>query len=608
MRGWDRWALAGLGLVVVALAWRPSAEFSAWLALDIAERQPLGSVLGRQYLAAPVHALSFRPGSVVLLKGLAALGTPLDGWLQALEALVVLPFLAVARRWGMERLRLPGPAASAAAALALLTPAGLFNAWHLGELDLLGAALLLGGDALLRRARGGGTAWPAVLAIVAAILLKDSVAVLALLCVAVQAWEARQEEGTWDTLPSRLLVGCSVALLLLFVRRPDWGRLIGGPDGGAVGVSGLLLSSAQAAGGPSVAAPVVVVLAQLVALAGPVSVGAWLARHDRLPAAGALVVAAVAVFAPEPARFHVYLSFVYGSVPWVLVLGAAALMGLGMAPDRGVGRWALAAVATFVVLPVLLRMRGDLSTRVLLPLAVPLFGLAVASVRSLAQRGGLARWAAGILALGLAWQGVGGAWDFGARFLVLERVELRAKRSLVETLESPAWLLATHRAWLVHPNELAGLGAPDDLVLRRPVLPFAVDRPDGVFPGAPLERALGVSLAELGAAGEQALLYEVGLRSRGDVSALRGRFAVGPGSPWPVPPHSFEDDHYRVYGPRSPVEGLRLGSGRAERVADWHAGVWLPPPRAARLVEALLFSSPLVERMDAVGRVSRLEP
>ncbi len=237
-RGWDRWALALLAGVLVALAWRPSAEFSAWLALDIADRQPWGSVLGRQYLAAPVHAFSFRPGSVALLKGLAALGSPLDGWLQALEALLVFPFLAVARRWGMERLGLPAVAASAAAALALLTPAGLFNAWHLGELDLLGGALLLGGDLLLRRARSGRAAGPALAAFAAAILLKDSVAVLVLVALAAQAWEARAEEGRWDTLPTRLLVGCTVALVALFLRRPEWGRLVGG-DGPVAAWGGL---------------------------------------------------------------------------------------------------------------------------------------------------------------------------------------------------------------------------------------------------------------------------------------------------------------------------------------------------------------------------------
>jgi hypothetical protein len=610
VRSLDRIALCALGLVVVALAWRPSGEFSAWLAFDIADRQPWGSILGRTYLAAPVHALSFRPGSVALLKGLAALGTPLDPWLQALEALLVLPFLAVARRWGIERLGLPGPAASAAAGLALLTPAGLFNAWHLGELDLLGAALLLGGDLLLRRARDGAGAAPAVALFAAAVLLKDSVAVLALVALAAQAWEARADEGTWDTLPSRVLAGCVAALAMLFLRRPEWGRLIGGPV--AAATPGFLVGAARAAGGPggpggpSPAAPAVVALAQLVALVGPVSVGAWLARDRRLPAWGATCLAVLAVLAPEPARFHVYLSVVYASVPWVLAVGTFAVIGLGTAPERPAARLALGGVAAFVVLPLVLRMRGDLSTRVLLPLAAPLFGLAVAAVLDLARRG--RRLASAALALGLLWQGVGGAWDFGARFLTLERVELRAKRSLVGALHGPTWLFATHRAWLVHPDELAGLGAPDDLLLRRPAVPFAVDRPDGRFPGAPMRRVLGTSAPELVAAGEQVLLYEVGLRSRDGVSALRGSFRVGPGAPWPVPPHSFEDDHYRVYSPGPAADGLLAGEGTAGLLADWHLGLRLPPPRAARLTEALLWGVPLSERMDAVGRVSTLGP
>jgi hypothetical protein len=599
----DRLALALLGLAVVGLAWRPSGEFSAWLALDIADRQPLGSILGRQYLAAPVHALSFRPGSVVLLKGLAALGTPLDGWLQALEALIVVPFLAVSHRWGRVRLGLSSVGASAAAALALLTPAGLFNAWHLGELDLLGAALLLGGDLLLLRARSSGRIGGALAVFVAAVLLKDSVAVLALVCLVVHTWEARQAEGTWDTVPGRLFVGVTVGLALLFLRRPEWGRLIGGP--GPVAFWGLGVPSAHAAGGPSAVSPAVVALAQLVSLVGPVSVAAWLVRHERLPAAGALVLAMVAVFAPEPARFHVYLSTVYGSVAWVLVLGTLGLIGLALAPDRSVGRLALGGVAAFIVLPVVLRMRGDLSTRVFLPLAVPLFGLAVASIGSLWGR--KIKAAAVVLVIGLAWQGVGGAWDFGARFLSLERVELRAKRSLVGSLDRPTWLFATHRAWLVHPNELAGLGAEPDLLLARPVVPYAVDRPDGVFAGAPLDRALGVGIRDLHAAGQQALLYEVGLRSRNG-AGLRGSFRSGPGSPWPFPPHSFEDDHYRVTGSRSAADGLLAGQGSAGLLSDWHLSIHTPPPRAARLMEALLFDAPIVERLDAVGRVSVLRP
>ncbi len=591
---------AFVALILALIGWRATAEFSAWLAFDIAERQPWSSILGRHYLAAPVHALSFRPGSMALVKLLAALGTPLDPWLPVLKGLVAVPFAFVATTWLTERAKLPG--AAAAVVLVLLTPAALFNTWHLGEFDLLGAALLLAGDLALLRGRKTAVLW-----FVAAILLKDSVAALALVFLAVHAWEARAREGTWDTKPGRLLVGCAAALAVLFLRRPEWGRLLGGP-GASLWIPGI--REAQAAGGPPGPppwGPAVVALAQSLSLLGPTAVAALLLKAlPRLPAAVALGLAAVAVFAPEPARFQIYLSAVYGSVAWVVVWGTLLVAALALLARREpAARIALGGVLLFIVLPVVMRMRGDLSTRVFLPLAIPLFGLVGAAVIDLARRGGPARAAAALLAVGLLWQGVGGAGDFGARFLSLERVELETKRRLVDFIGPKTWLFAVHRAWLVHPNELAGLGLEPDVLLRRPVLPYAVQRPDGPFPGAPMGRV--VSAEALRAADEHALLFEVGLRTQHEPalgSLMRGSFSIGGSSPWPVPPHSFEDDHYRVYGAGDALAGLGVPGAS---VADWHLAVPLPPPRASKLTEAL-FGRPLIERVEAVGRVIVLRP
>ena len=283
----DRLVLGAASAVLVVLAWRSSAEFSAHIALDASLRQPLGGLFGRVLLAEPVNGLSFRPLSVLLARAFAFLGDPTSPWPNALKALLVVPFLGIARSW-WQQLEL-GPS-RVPLLFVLGVPAVLFNVWHPGEFDLVGAILLLAVDLSLLRARAGSaptTAVPpaALVAAVAALLLKDSVAVLLLVLLAVRALEAFRVDRHLDSAPARLLAGMSAALFVFFLAQPEWGRMVG-PASAAKGSTGVQSGPVVdlAAVPERLLASTSVVFAQLLGLLGVA--GALTLAAARLPARG----------------------------------------------------------------------------------------------------------------------------------------------------------------------------------------------------------------------------------------------------------------------------------------------------------------------------------
>lgn len=609
-RGWIAALLVG-ALLVIAGGWHGSGEFSAHGALDVARRQPISSVMSHVLLVEPVDAPSFRPLNVLFVRLFGALGDPSHPLPTALKtAFEVGAFLLAGWLW--LRRRLPPPLRAAALLVALATPAALFDAWHAGEWGLLGAALVLLGDELLEPGPAGKRTTArlvgAAMAWLAALLLKDSVAVIALCVLGLRAWEGWRAERRLDG-PATLFALAGASLLaVFFFTTPPWGQALG-PESALQGgppTADLVGEAGRAA---------TVALAQLAALVGVAGVLAVAAARlvGRLPGAVLLAAVGVAVLVPEPARFHFFLCFVFDSVPWVWAVAAPLVLAAAAAsarPERSSdgARWLLVTLAAFVALPLLLQVRGDLSTRVFLPVLVPVAGWVVASVAELARAGRPGRVAAGVLLLGLSVQAAGGAIGFTSGYLALEAAELGAKRELVRLVEGPTVVATVSRERLATLQELAFLGLAPDARLRRVRTIFPADRPDGPFGVGGLGRS-PVLRVMLESRLERLMVLDVGLRStatgRGRAS-LAGTFT--PGGPWPVPPHSFDDDHFRVYSELEPVVAWVDGVAAASPLSDERRVVLRPPARLSDLTGALLLGRPLVERLEARAILYGIDP
>lgn len=620
--------LAVVGLVVVVLGSRGTAEFSAHMAMDISQRMPLGSLFARVYMAEGMDTVTFRPGSVVAMRALGLLGNPLDGLLGFAKSFLVVPWLVAAWFWGRRRL---GTLGGTVVALApLLIPAGLFNAWHLGEWDLFGATLLLGADELLLRGRErrrhvllAGAFY------VAALLLKDSIAIATLLMLSLASLRDVRDGRGWGTAPQLLLVGCVGALSVFFLHRTPWQQLMAWLDPGP--------AEFAARGGPmegrpgglaTVLQPMTVVAGQLGALVGvagalAVSLAGW---GRRLPGPAVLGVVIVGLLLPTPRWFHFYLCYVADSAPWVWSVGALLVVGLiGMVvtgwrdddeSDLG-ALLVLTTTAAWLILPIALSIRADVSTRVFLP-AVPLLaGVILSALHRLAKDGGPRRAAALLLGCALAYGALGDGLRFGQRFLALESLELSGKRELASRLEGPGVLFPVNKAWQVADTELAALRgeAPPPLWVLR--VPFPVDRPDTtgelrhLTPGA-LPTVAGRGMARMLEDGRSVWAFSLLPRSASDLGAasvLRSRYtgeALGTlPDPWPIPRRTFDDDHFHEYSCCDPVEELFAGEGGMPLVYERIRTVWLPPRRLEGLIPHLLSGAPLIERQEVTVRLHR---
>ncbi|MCO4773244.1 MAG: hypothetical protein KDA24_24635 [Deltaproteobacteria bacterium] len=623
--------LALVGLLVVVLGSRGTAEFSAHMAMDISQRMPLGSLFARVYMAEGMDTVTFRPGSVVAMRALGLLGSPLDATLGFAKSLLVLPWLLAAFAWGRRRL---GSVGGVVVALApLLIPAGLFNAWHLGEWDLLGATLLLGADELLLRGRERRRLLLLAAALyIGALLLKDSIAIATLLMLGLASVRDLRDGRGWGTAPQLLMVGGAAALGVFFMHRTPWQELMAWFDDGSV--------TSMARGGPmegrpggiaTVLQPLTVTLGQLgamVGLAGALTalLGAF---GRRLPGGLVLGLAVGGLLLPTPRWFHFYLCYVADSPIWVWTVGGLLLLGLAGMAWRGwrdddesdlSALYVLAMTAAWLVLPIALSIRADVSTRVFLPAAPLLAAVFVGALRRIAEGGRAHRAAAWVLGVALAYGVVSDGARFSQRFLATEAMELEGKSALAAQLDGPGVLFPVNKTWQITDTELGalmGVSPPPLWMLR---VPFPVDRPDAtgalrhLEPGA-LPVVAGRSMDRLLADGRAVYSFSLLARSAAGpkgAAVLRSRYTGQPqGSlpdPWPIPLRTFDDDHFHEYSCCDPVDELFASVGGLPLIFESAQTVWLPPRRLEGLLPQLVAGAPLIERQDVVARLHRRGP
>jgi hypothetical protein len=161
---------------------------------------------------------------------------------------------------------------------------------------------------------------------------------------------------------------------------------------------------------------------------------------------------------------------------------------------------ALAALV-FIVLPVVLRMRPDVSTRVFLPVLPGALVLVLRSAASL--RPGLATW---VLRVALGWALLAPGLRFGTEFLSTERVEVATKRELAAAITGPTIVLGTDVVWEIGARELEALAGHALPVQILRVVPPRLAR--GLF----VEQQTGRSLPALRAAGLDVLAFTIGTR------------------------------------------------------------------------------------------------
>lgn len=622
--------LAVVGGILLLLGSRGTAEFSAHMAMDISQRIPFGSLFARVYMAEGMDTVTFRPGSVVAMRALGLFGSPLDGSLGFLKTLLIVPWLVAAYAWGRRRL---GEIGGAVVALApLLVPAGLFNAWHLGEWDLLGATFLLGADELLLRGRERrGVLLAGAALYVAGLLLKDSIAVATLLMLVLASLRDLRDGRGFGTPPQLLLVGCAAALGVFFLHRTPWQELMawfGGSEGALTAVARGGPMEGRMGGVGTVLRPLTVTLGQLGAMVGlaGAATAALGAAGRRLPGGVALAAAVLVLLLPSPRWFHFYLCYVADSAPWVWATGGLLLVGLMGMVVRGwreedeadlSALFALTITGAWLVLPIALSIRADVSTRVFLPAAPLLAAVLVGALRRLATLSSLHRAAAWVLGVTLAYGVVADGVRFGQRFLATEAVEMDAKAVLAEQLDAPGVLFSLNKAWQVTDTELGALRGESPPPLRVLRMPFPVDRPNSKgeiehLDSGPMNATVGRSMRRLLEDDRSVWAFSLIARSQADEAgraALRSRYTGEPiGSvpnPWPIPKRTFDDDHFHEYSCCDSVEEYFEDEGGVPLVHEAARRVWLPPRRLEGLVPALVEGAPLIEPQVVTARLYR---
>ena len=491
----------GLAVIVGLLAARPSAEFSSHMAFDVAARMTAGP-FARVYLPEGLDTETFRPISILLVRLMAAWGSPLHPWIGLCKGLSVPIFMGIVVIWGRARgLGAVGPIAGLAT---ILTPAGLFNSWHLTEFDLIAAAFILGGEVLLLRARtlpGWRATVLAALPFVAAAWLKDSAGVLAVVVLGASWVDERRDGLGWRGPAAR--VGALVVMMLL-------GFFLLGPTPRPGGPGASILADLFLRAGAVVSVQWAALLSLPAALAlGLARFGARLSTALGL----GLVVAHLAV--PDLAWSSLFLCMLTGRGLLAVLLGSALLIALlthaaGPLSRDGKGlaasSFALAPVGAaiaFTLLPMLLRMRPDVSTRVFLPVLPGAFALVLGSAAALRPAWRLA------LAVPLLWALLAPGIRFGTEFLATERVEHAVKGELARSISGPTVVLGTHVVWEICARELEALaGRALPLQILRVHLPRGAGGPFVLQQtGADLDaaRRAGVHLAAFTVATRSAL-------------------------------------------------------------------------------------------------------
>ena len=599
-------AVAVVALLVAALGWRQSAEFSVHMAFDSVALAPGEALFSRFYLAGGMDTQSFRPLAVLAVRVLSWLGGPLDPWLGLLKALVLVPAALVVLWWarlrGLGRLSLP------VTLLFVACPPALFNTWHLSEFDLAGAGLLLGIDGALLRARrdrqpvpGWGLALLFAGALAAA-LLKDSLAVLCLLVLLLAWLGERRETGRLDGPAGLIGAAVSAGLLVWFLARPpepSWSA----PDSPAL-LPGLWRSY-------------VVVASQLVALVGlPGALAVLLGAFGRrLPVWLVLAAVVLHVAAPAPFRTSFFGCSVFEHPAWPAVVGAGLLVGCGRLclldkrddPRVAPALLVLAASAAFVLLPALIRMRADVSARVLLPVVPALFAVVLASTVEVARyRGRGGRIAALLLGGSVAWVVLASGLESGATLLLQDRVELDVKRELSARLD--------RAATVVPRNRIRETTAPELRALRADPLPpirfVRVTWPVGMAGVDPLREQAGFAALDLVRQDRRVLtsaldVFVVGQRPPPlRYGLVADRSDQGP---WPFPPGWVDRARRRRWTEPASSAARFGGAVRVVPLLDSRRSIVLPPTSPADLLWRLVDGRPVIDRLEVRGELARLE-
>ena len=433
------------------------------------------------------------------------------------------------------------------------------------------------------------------------------------------------------TPPQLLLVGCAAALGVFFLHRTPWQELLawfGGSEGAATAMARGGPMEGRPGGVATVLRPLTVTLGQLGAMVGlaGAATAALGAAGRRLPGGVVLAAAVLVLLLPSPRWFHFFLCYVADSAPWVWATGGLLLAGLMGMVVRGwreddeadlSALFVLTITGAWVALPIALSIRADISTRVFLPAAPLLAAVLVGALRRLATLSSLHRAAAWVLGGTLVYGVVADGVRFGQRFLATEAVEMDAKAVLAEQLDAPGVLFPLNKAWQVTDTELGALRGESPPPLRVLRVPFPVERPnrEGEIEYLDLgsvDATVGRPMRRLLEDDRTVWAFSLVARSQADEAgraALRSRYTGAPmgwaPDPWPIPKHTFDDDHFHEYSCCDPIAEYFDDEGGVPLVFEATRRVWLPPRRLEGLVPALVAGAPLIEPQLVTARLHR---
>ena len=553
----------------------PKADpITSWV-MGIVAGIPLRESFSPFWQPAPMNAWGFRPLSLVLMKGAATLwgdGLP-PGWLLAGKAaLGGVAWLAAATAW-LRAHALSRVAPWAALGALMLSP-HLFSAWYLTELDHLGAAAMLAGLTALRVGRGWGATLVAAGGLGAAMLLKESSALVCLAFLAAGGAVAAHRGARAVAARYAAAFGLAAA---------PW-----------LALAADLVSGARTAVGRAPLADRLPLLEHnavqfgyLATPAGAAALAAGLPR--RLPLAAVWGGAAAALVALPLLTVHSHYETIYFAHRWGgAVIAAVALVALlVIAVDRrrpaGQATAAASALATLVVVDVALLAssapREDLAARLFLASAPAMLGLALeAARRAWRAAAGGPRVPIAAVAVVLAWGPVAHLANGLGEWHARQPVELAGRVALATGPTADGPVVFNHFLHSVGPDDQRALGAtagsatpyvPLPAWLAAPRLPGDGYGWTGGGPGLAAQRAAGTPITVFW----QATRAQVPDRARaalaGDLSWTRRPFgALASGRVMEpeadvIADHSFiEDRHRTTWGPGpTPLERLLEAEG-----------------------------------------------
>jgi hypothetical protein len=623
-----RVVLAAVAAALAVAGAVPMVDHVTHRVLSLAESVPWSEWSAPLWMPAPIQSWSLRPGAVLITKLFAAaLGTrtPPPVALTAATAFLSLwLFGSGARAWlrahGFGRLSLPAAVAS------MLTAPALFSAWYLPEYDALGAGLALFGVAcftprrssLARRVVGG-------VALVAALTLKESSALVVFALLAADAWVRWVRQDRDGALRSGLMLAALLGVFLVLA-------------------APLLVAEGSLQARTPLRTRLAIIeldihqYLYLVGTTGAVAVaigglGAWAARSLRWSP----LLACVGLLLVPPLGFYSHYEAVFFA-PRALATGIGVLLFVGLiglatrpAPERSTRHAAAALLAVYgaMTLAALIASsaREDVASRVMLASAPLLYALAFSGLtRALGHvptgwnPRRVAVWA---LAAGVALYPVASAVDFTLDWRARHRVDAAGRVQLAQEPVVGGIVAFNHYVLWVGPEELQAVGGAAALADQTVFVQVAAWQPRPAFPRVSwgrgvydLERAwrVGVPLELYWLAARSDMSPRANELLDADLSWTRrnmGLFTpIGLSAPSARPValarHNLPEDmnwtQYRA-GP-SPLESLATERGSAVWALD--APFVQVPRNLFSIPYRLIEGVPVVERYHYEGRLVRI--